>query len=367
MQVFNTFFKITKKQIPSFITYFVIFTILLCVMSAIGTGNNAYTESRLSVAIFNQDTSTKAEYLTEYLSEKHDIVTVENDDETIRDSLFFEVLDYVLYIEDGCSLTNIKRPGSTTGMYVDNQIDAFCKTYDAYISAGCDEAEANEKTIQALDNENLVSMKGKGSKKPTIYYFYTYLTYILIGLLINAMAPVIIALNRKEVKERSEISPLTVKSRNLQIFGGSVLFSLGVWFAMIAVSVVMFRGELFRNQNAFIILNSFCFLILSAGVVSIISGFSMKPQIISMVSNVVSLSFSFLGGVFVPMEIFSDTVLTISKFTPSYWYVIASEKIFAGKVDNSVFMCMGIQLLFALAFFAVALVISKRRKLSRAS
>lgn len=367
MQVFKTFFKITKKQIPSFITFFVIFTVLLCIMSAIGTGNNAYTESRLSVAIFNQDTSAKAKYLTEYLSEKHDIVTVENDDETIRDSLFFEVLDYVLYIEDGCSLTNIKRPGSTTGMYVDHQIDTFCKTYDAYLSAGCDEAQANEKTIQALDNAKLVSMKGKGTRKPTIYYFYTYLTYILIGLLINAMSPVIIALNRKEVKDRSDISPMNAKSRNYQIFAGAVLFSFAVWLMMIGVSAIMFRGELFRDKNAYSILNAFCFLILATGIVSIVSNFNMKPQIISMVSNVVSLSFAFLGGVFVPMEIFSDTVLTISKFTPTYWYVTASEKIFAGKVDGSVWMSMGIQLLFALAFFAVAMVIAKRKKLSRAS
>lgn len=367
MQVFNTFFKITKKQISSFITYFIIFIVLLCVMSSIGTGNNAYTESRLSVAIFNDDTSAKAQYLTEYLTEKHDIVTVENDDETIRDYLYYEILDYVLYIGDGCTLTNIKRPGSTSGTYADSQIDTFCKTYDAYILTGCSEEEANEKTLQALDSESLVSMKGKGTKKPTIYYFYTYLTYILIGLLINAMAPVIIALNRKAVRERTDIAPITAKSRNIQMVAGTVLLSLAIWLVMIVVSVVMFREELFRGRNAYIILNSLCYLILSTGLVSIVSSFDMKPQIISMVSNVVGLSFSFLGGVFVPMDIFSDTILTIAKFTPTYWYVIASEKIFAGTVDNSVFLSMGIQLLFALAFFTIAMVISKRRRLSRAS
>lgn len=367
MQVFNTFFKIIKKQISAFITYFIIFVVILSIMSAIGTGNNAYTESRLSVAVFNQDDSAKAQYLTEYLTEKHDMVSVENDDETIRDYLYYEVLDYVLYIGDGCTLTNIKRPGSTSGTYMDSQIDTFCKTYDAYILAGYSEQEANEKTLLALDTEKLVSMKGKGSRKPTIYYFYTYLTYILLGLLINVMAPVIIALNRKEVRERTDIAPITMKSRNFQVLAGAVLFSVAIWLAFMVVSVIMFRGELFRDQNMYSILNSFCYLILSAGIVSVVSGFNMKPQSINMVSNVVSLSFAFLGGVFVPMEIFSDTILTISKFTPTYWYVIASDKIFAGKVDGSVYLCMGIQLLFALAFFAIAMVLSKRKRLSRAS
>ena len=367
MQVFNTFFKILKKQIPSFITYFVIFTVLLCIMSSIGTGNNAYTEEKLSVAIFNTDESKKAEYLEKYIATKHDIVEVKNDQETIRDRLFFEVIDYVLYIEDGFALSNIKRPGSTTGMYADKQIDTFCKTYDAYVASGCSEDEAYTKTVAALDAKDLVSMMGKGAKKPTIYYFYVYLTYILIGLLINALSPVIMALNRKEVKERTDISPMKAKSRNLQLLGGAVLFSFATWLAMVIISMIMFRGELFQNQNPYIILNAFCFLIVASGVVSVVSSFQMKPQIISMVSNVVSLSFAFLGGVFVPMEIFSDTVLTISKFTPTYWYVIASEKIFAGNVDQSVWMCFGVQMLFALAFFAVTLVISKRKRLSRAN
>lgn len=367
MQVFNTFFKITKKQFPSFIIYFAIFTVLLGTLSSVGTGNNAYKESKQEVAIFNNDDSAKSKYLKEYVSGKHNIIEVENDDEVIRDYLYFQVIDYVLYIEDGCSLTNVKRPGSTIGGYVDSQIETFCNTYDSYILAGYSDEEANEKTLAAIDNEGLVSIKGKGASKPAIYYFYTYLSYILISLLINAMAPVIIALNKKAVRDRSNISPLTARSRNLQIIAGSVILSVAIWLFMVMISAVMFKGELFDGVNVYLVLNSFCYLILSAGIVSIISNFSLKPQIISMVSNVISLTFSFLGGVFVPMEIFGDTLLTVSKYLPTYWYVTACDQIFTGNATDKMFMCMGIQLLFALAFFAVSLVISKRVKLSRAS
>ena len=63
MQVFNTFFKIVKKQLPSFIIYFSIFGVLIGFMSNMGTGNNAYKESRMDIAIFNNDGSAKADYL----------------------------------------------------------------------------------------------------------------------------------------------------------------------------------------------------------------------------------------------------------------------------------------------------------------
>ena len=269
MQVFNTFFKITKKQLPSFIIYFSIFTVLLGVMASMGTGNNVYKESSMDIAIFNSDNSSKSKFLEEYLSSKHNIIELENDDEVIQDALYFQLVDYVLYIDEGFKLTNIKRPGSTTGNYVDGHISTFEKAYDSYILAGYSEDEAYEKTIISLDNEGLVSLKGKSTEKPVIYYFYTYFSYILIALLINILAPVIIALNRKEVRERTGISPLSEKNRSIQIITGAVILSVGLWVILNMVSVVMFKGELFQEKNAFYLLNSFCYLILSVGVVSI--------------------------------------------------------------------------------------------------
>lgn len=367
MQVFNTFFKIVKKQLPSFIIYFSIFGVLIGFMSNMGTGNNAYKESRMDIAIFNNDGSAKADYLEEYLGTIHDVMVIEDDEETIQDYLYFQVLDYVLYIDEGFELTNIKRPGSKTGIYVDNHIANFEKTYDAFVLAGYSEAEAYEKTMEAMDTVELVSLKGESGGKPTIFYFYLYFTYIVISLLINTLAPVIIALNRKEVKERSMMSPFSDKKRNGQIIAGSVLFSLVIWGIMNILSFVVCGFDLFKADNMYYLLNSVCYLILSVGVVCIVSNFNLKAEAISMISNIVSLSLSFLSGVFVPMEIFGEGMMRIAKCTPTYWYVRGCYNISDGIINNETFMYMGIQLLFALAFFAVALVISKRVKLSRAN
>lgn len=365
MQVFNTFFKIVKKQLPSFIIYFGIFGVLIVFMSSMGTGNNAYKESRMDIAIFNNDGSAKAYYLEQYLSEIHDVMMIEDDEETIQDYLYFQVLDYVLYIDEGFKLTNIKRPGSTTGVYVDNAIANFDKTYDSYILAGYRDGEAFEKTIQAMDTEDLVSLRGESGGKPVIFYFYLYITYILIALLINTLAPVIIALNRKEVKERSMISPFSDKKRNAQIIGGSVLFSVGIWLVMNLLSLIVCGGALFDGNNIYYLLNSVCYLIISVSVVCIVANFNLNSEAISMISNIVSLSLSFLSGVFVPMEIFGDTMMKIAKCTPTYWYVRGCYNISENLINGETFMYMGVQMLFALAFFVVSLVISKRMRISR--
>ncbi len=362
MQVFNLFFKIAKKQLPSGILYIVIFMTFLGILSSVGGTEEVYTESRVDIAIFNRDESDKAKYLEEYLESIHDIVEVEDNDEVILDYLYFQVLDYVLYIDEGYKLTNIKRPGSTYGSYVDNHIAVFEKTYDSYILAGYGEGEAYEKTLEAISNENLVSFKGESASRPSLYYFYNYATYILLALLLTVLAPIIIELNRKEVKMRYEISPNTVKKRSMQIIGATVILSILIWVLMLIMGFILYGGEMVEAANPLNILNLFCFLIVAVSIVSIVSNFNLNANAISMVSNVVGLSFAFLGGVFVPLEIFGEGMLKISKCIPSYWFVNTNGLIVDGNPMGKILFGMGVQILFALAFFAVSLVISKQKR-----
>ncbi len=366
MQVFNTFFKIAKKQLPQFVLYACIFGALITLLSNMGTGNNSYKETRMSVAIFNKDDSAKAYYLEEYLGKLHDIKEVEDDKEVIQDYLYYQVLDYVLYIDQGFKLSNVKRMGTTSGIYVDNHIANFEKNYDAYIIAGLSEEEAFLKTVEVMDTSELVSLKGESGSKPTIFFFYLYYTYIVLCLLISTLAPIVIALNKKELKERSMVAPFKYSKRNGQVIGASVVFALTVWLVLNIFCVIVCKDALLKASNMYYVLNSIVYLMVSAGIVCIVSSLDVKNEAVSMVSNILSLSFSFLGGVFVPMEIFGDTMMTVAKCMPTYWYVRGCYNISEGKIGSQLFEYMGIQLLFALAFFAVALVIVKRKKISRA-
>ncbi len=367
MQVFNTFFKIAKKQTTSFIIYTCIFGVLIAIMSSAGAGDDVYADSKMDIAIFNNDGSDKADYLEKYLGEIHDIVQVENDKEVIQDYLYYQILDYVLYIDEGFELSNIKRPGSTDGVYVDNHIANFEKNYDAYIMAGLSEEDAFNKTMEAMDTSDLVSLKGKRGGKPVIFFFYMYFSYIILSLLISTLSPVIIALNRKEVKERSIVAPFKEGKRNRQIVFASMLFAIVLWFVFNILSVIVCGRTVFEDKNIYYLLNSMAYMILSSGIVCVVASFGLKTEAISMVSNILGLSFSFLGGVFVPMEIFGNTMMTVAKCMPSYWYVRGCYNVSELKINSDFFMYLGIQMLFALAFFVVALVISKRKRLSQVS
>ena len=78
------------------------------------------------------------------------------------------------------------------------------------------------------------------------------------------------------------------------------------------------------------------------------------------------LGLSFLGGVFVPQAVMSRSVLVVTKYLPTFWFMQANEAIelsgFSGGGRSAVYSSILIQLGFALAIFLAALFLSKERR-----
>ena len=84
--------------------------------------------------------------------------------------------------------------------------------------------------------------------------------------------------------------------------------------------------------------------------------------------NVISLALCFLGGVFVPQEFFSDSIIKVAKFFPTYWYVATNNSIGAmkeltPKLAGELVTQVGLVAGYALVVFAITVVIiSNKRK-----
>lgn len=75
---------------------------------------------------------------------------------------------------------------------------------------------------------------------------------------------------------------------------------------------------------------------------------------------------SFLCGVFVPQELLTGGVLALGRLFPAYWYTKANNMLFgmSGGVFSTkeYLICIGIEALFAVAFFAVAALLVKQKR-----
>ena len=79
-------------------------------------------------------------------------------------------------------------------------------------------------------------------------------------------------------------------------------------------------------------------------------------------SNITGLIISFLGGVWVSLDLVGEPIATIAKFTPTYYYNEALHAAFdaaGGGFTPQVFANLGIVCLFALAVFAAGMAISR--------
>ena len=374
MPVFKTFFKIAAKHIKSSIIYLAIFLFVGVMYSQVGDGSEKeYQLSSCDIAVFDRDNSSESARLIEYMGQIHNIITdYEDDKEMLQDRLFYRDISYVLYIEKGFSktgkLSNIKRQDTNVGAYIDGQIESYQSTYAAAKQAGYSDDEAYELTMESLDGSELVRLYGKEANKygNGIFYYFQFECFVIVMVILTVMGPIFMAFNRKEAKDRLEVSSMPPRRRMLELFAGALALSLIAW-VFVSVACVIVNNGVFGRKELLGTLNALIFTIVSAALCCIAGNVSISSNAFNMMSNVIGLAMAFLGGVFVPLQFFGKTLGNIAKLLPTYWYVMANEGIFGEKATGEIIMYFGIELLFAAAFFGIALVMSKRRRLAKSA
>ena len=360
--------------------YIGLFLVLLTFFAGSNTQNNTFEAERLSVSVIDMDNTEESKALIDFIGQRHDLVDIENDKDTILDALYYEKTDYVLNIKEGYAeklsngktnelFTNYKIPDSYTGVFVDNLVNQYVSTFSAYIAGGNTTNEALAKTEALLSEEADVTVHNFSDNRSgaedypikTAYYFQ-FMAYIILSVLITILSSVILKINKKEIRSRTNCSCLTVTSQTAQIILGSAVIVAVIWVIFIAASLIM-NGGAITEKHLLAVLNSFVFTIVSAGIAILIAAVAPKSNAVNVISNIVSLGMSFLCGVFVDQSLLGEGVLSASRFLPAYWYVRANNML-SGMSDevfsiNSFMTYVGIEAIFAAALFAIIILINK--------
>lgn len=382
MQVFRAFFKTVKRQSSSLLIYFGIFLALTILLSKNGETQQETTfkAAKVNIAVIDRDNTVLSKSLYDYIDANQTIVTIKDDKNTMADELFYRNVEYILIINQGfesnikagnCEniIENIKVPQSISGQFVDNQVDQYLSTLSTYVASGytVDQAAASAQKTAALNTDvSLHTANETTSDHSSTYYFFTYVPYILICMLTVGLGAILITFRKYDLNSRIQCSSLTVTQRNVSLAVSSLLFSLACWGLFMILAVVMYSKDIFSVKGALYIANSLIFLLVAMSITYLISYFVHNSSTLNMASNVIGLGLSFLGGIFVPLQYMSDSVVAFSKFLPTYWYVKASEVIdtYSGSSEqlSKVLSYYGIEFIFALALFSAALAASKYKK-----
>ncbi|MGL5514056.1 MAG: ABC transporter permease, partial [Sporomusa sp.] len=237
MPVFKTLMRVAAANISSIIVFVIVFIALSIAFSTITASDEdtMFEDSSYNICVLNRDGSALGEIIEEYLSNRHNIVTLDDDKETLQDALYYRTVLYILIIPEGfedsflsggdMSLENIKAKQSTTGTvagaFIDLQIDSYLSTVNTYLAAGFDTARATALAGEDLAETISVQIRQEQSEGiNTSYFWYRFMPYATIGIMISIICPILLTFGKNDLRRRMSASSLSDSGRSGQVILG---------------------------------------------------------------------------------------------------------------------------------------------------
>ena len=182
------------------------------------------------------------------------------------------------------------------------------------------------------------------------------------------MGYILMAFKKGDIQKRMAASAISSRRQTLEGLLAMGMIGTGLWFLGILGAVLMYRKSFLDSRMLpYYLLNTLLMQIVALSLSYLIGMFINNSDLLSGAANIVSLSMCFLCGVFVPMDVMDKSVLKVSQFLPVYWYeqvneILSSHINLTSQLQEKVWMGMGIELLFAVVFVFLIMVVSKHRR-----
>lgn len=392
MPVFNVFFRVLKKSLPSMLIYLTIFMGIAVLMTSIykSPTSTDFQSTKANVAIINRDEdSTLIRGLKEYLAKSNILLDLPDNNERLEDELFYHNVDYITIIpagftadfqansKDGLTIQKVIVPDSSSARYVDIQVEKYLDTYQKYVSFSHLTADQCSAAVsEDLSHQTPVTIHSFNSETTqentfSFVYYFGYLAYVIIALIVLGISTIMMVFNQSDLRRRNLCSPLKQRNMNFQLALGCIVFSLLCWAVLVGVCFLLDGQKMINSSHMtiFCMLNSLVFTFVCVAIGFLVGILIKSFNAQGAIANVLSLGMCFLCGVFVPQSIMSKDVLRFSCFLPAYWYIKANDTIgsltdFSFSSLSPIYTAMLIQVGFAVAIFSAALLISRQKRTS---
>ncbi|MBQ9809505.1 MAG: ABC transporter permease [Ruminococcus sp.] len=376
MQVFKVFMKVLKSRMSAAFLYILIFMIIAIPQAKSSTTEKKFERVPLKIAVFDEDNTPESRKLTEFIAKDNKLISMSNDREELIDALYWMRLDYALIINKGYS-ENLLSDGtnelfgsyhvhdSYSVSYMSTALDQYVSSVRAYSQSGEDLDSAIAHTEDALsqDTEVHVAEAGKNGvngQSSTFRAYFNYFSYIITSVIIYTVCPIILTMTRKDIRYRTNCSSIHPNAYTIQLFAGSTVLVLGVWLILI-VAGIFATGGFYSGKQWLAVLNSFIYTLVSTSIALLITSFDPSENILNLTAQILGLGMSFLCGVFVPLSMLSDSVASVSKFLPAYWYIRCNSMICGNEIYDigRLASFMLIQMLFAVVCSVLTMLIRR--------
>lgn len=391
MQVFRAALKVffSHKIYISVYIFALAFMGVAIATGSIGEPREEFSESKPNIAIIDRDRSALSDGLERHLASHANLIEIEDTTLAMQDAVAQDQVSYLVIIPAGfgdeftqASKTGGEEPHletmtsyvSVSAALMDNYVNEFLNAVRVLFAT--DSASSQEEAVSlaasSLENDADATLIQTGESGPISQQYTIYMqfsSYTAMISIIVCSAVMMASFSRTEVRKRNLASSMGPVALNLQILAACLVITLIAWAWVMTLGLLVF-GRSLVNVNPLAIgmisldLLAFCLMALSVGF--FIGQLTTNEVVINAAGNISSLVSSFLGGVWIPLEITGEGVQAIARFTPTYYYGEAISHILGAKSYTfeslvPAFESMGVLILFAIAFFTIALVLGRVR------
>ena len=396
MQVFRLYFKVLRQMFRSIMLYILTFSFIFIAFMLYYRQDGSqqeYASVKAKVAVLDYDHSKLSEELVDFLNREMEVVTIENEEEALREALFFYQIHLAVTVPKGfeddfrkheAQLDTQMKPDAVYGFLAQHKITSYLDKVRVYMdcSPQKDFSEIDSFVQEDLQQSASVSLYEKGSsfheseqfERNSLTTFFNYLTYMFLAIVVLSVGMVMGEFNRVEVRMRNIVSPLHSISYNLQLLLANLCFCIGLWLFFLILIFLILPAAMKTMEGFLYACNSLVFMIVCLGlsylIAALFSNVRHSEDAINGIANIISLGSSFLCGAFVPQAILSSDVLMAASFTPAYWYIrfnneVSALSAHATEAIGSLLGYMGIEILFGITFVVLAMAVTKSKRSSK--
>lgn len=379
MIVFKNYLKVAKSYLSTIVIYTLVFVFLAALTSGSGAGNTDFEAQTAKIAIVNHDENTSfINNFEKYIKESAQLVSVDEDEDSLKDALFFRQVDYIMIIPENYTtdfmagrdvqIDVMSVPDSTAAMYSRELMNKYLNIANVYIRADISEDVFAERVKEDLAQEATINLTSAivGGELSSARHFYNFANYTLLAITVVIVSFIMFTFREDKIKNRNLISPISYKKTNRQLLLGNIVITTGIWLLYVAVSFVLYTDTMLSTYGLLFICNSAVFMTTVLAIAFLLATISSNREVISGASNLISLGTSFVAGAFVPQELLGSFVIFIARFTPSYWYITNNNNIirltsFKLNTLQPILINMAVMFGFTFIFYIITQCISRLR------
>lgn len=385
MRVFKACILIIRRRILTFAVYFGIFMALSLVMGKTVASEYAggFSEVKVNFTVINRDKETPlTDEMMDYLKSHGNYVEIEDEKEALQDARFNNAVSYILIIPEGFQeslageepmlLQENCSESSAYGYQMSSYVNRFWNLAHTWMKSGIEESDEKiaAQVSEIVGKEAEVEMKQYNEKLviPTSYQLqHRVSAYIILIMSLLCVSMVFLCFQRPDIRMRNLCGALKPRDRMLQMTLATSLVGTVFWILLnAAVYMSCFKDMQGTDIKiiGLILLNSFVMLVFAMSLAVLVAQFVKDYNSQGAMANILSLGLSFLGGVFVPVEIMGEQMRSVIRFLPVYWFETGLNRICGLTELNAdslrpVWECMGTLLGFTAAVLCIALAVNR--------